>query len=82
MKVKRFLKYFISVLTILVSIALIYIFSTETIGFNKTVGWAWDMSNINFWVLIITYALLLILMISIVALFIIRLKDNFSKKVK
>ena len=82
MKAKRFLKYFISISTVLILGALIYLRSKNTIGINKTVGWAWDLSNTNFWVIVITYALLLLLMISIVALFIIRLKDSLNKGTK
>ncbi|WP_111682016.1 hypothetical protein [Winogradskyella tangerina] len=79
---KRFLKYFISSATILIVISLVYLSTSDTIGFNKTVSWVWDLSNVNIWIIVVTYALFLLVMISVVALLILQLRDNLRKRTK
>ncbi|NRB83751.1 MAG: hypothetical protein HRU49_08260 [Winogradskyella sp.] len=79
---KRFLKYFISISLVLILFSLIYLSSNEIVGFNKTVNWAWDLSNFNYWIILITYTLLLLIMLSIIALSLLKIKDILNKKVR
>lgn len=79
---KRFLKYFISISLVLILFSLIYLSSNEIVGFNKTVNWAWDLSNFNYWIILITYTLLLLIMLSIIALSLLKIKDILNKKAR
>lgn len=79
---KRFLKYFISISLVLILFSLIYLSSEEIVGFNKTVNWAWDLSNFNYWIILITYTLLLLIMLSIIALSLLKIKDILNKKAR
>ena len=79
---KRFLKYFISIAVILIVVSLVYLKSIGSFGFNKTISWAWDISNFNFWVIVITYTLFLLVMLSVVVLLVLQLKDSLRKRSK
>jgi len=79
---KRFLKYFISISLVLILFSLIYLSSNEIVGFNKTVNWAWDLSDFNYWIILITYTLLLLIMMSIIALSLLKIKDILNKKAR
>jgi len=79
---KRFLKYFISISLVLILFSLVYLSSNDIIGFNKTVNWAWDLSNFNYWIILITYTLLLLIMLSIIALSLLKIKDHFKNKAR
>ena len=80
---RRFLKYFIAVVSLLVLCSLIYLSLTdEVIGVNKTVNWAWDLSNFKYWVILITYSLFLLLMLSVFTLLILKIKDKLKANAK
>lgn len=79
---KRFLKYFISISLILILFSLVYLSSNDIIGFNKTVNWAWDLSNFNYWIILSTYTLLLLIMLGIIALSLLKIKDHFKNKAR
>jgi len=79
---KRFLKYFISISLVLILFSLAYLSSNNIIGFNKTVNWAWDLSNFNYWIILITYTLLLLIMLGIIALSLLKIKDHFKNKAR
>ena len=79
---KHYLKKFISISALLIVISLIYLRTNDSIGFNKTALWAWDISNVDIWIIVITYVLLLLLMISVVALLILKLRDNLRGNTK
>lgn len=48
--------------------------SSETWGMNKTVGWAWDLSNFNF----IHFPLYLLFLLGYLLLFILKIKTQFT----
>jgi hypothetical protein len=79
---KRFLKYFISISLVLILFSLVYLSSNDIIGFNKTVNWAWDLSNFNYWIILSTYTLLLLIMLGIIALSLLKIKDHFKNKAR
>ena len=77
---KRFLKYVVAITSLLIVTSFVYLgIAKPTYSINKTVNWAWEFTNINFWIAMITYALLLVLMLSIMALLLIKLKDRLTK---
>lgn len=79
---KRFLKYFISISLVLILFSLVYLSSSDIIGFNKTVNWAWDLSNFNYWIILITYTLMLLIMLGIIALSLLKIKDVFKNNAR
>ena len=50
----------------------------ETWGINKTVGWAWDITNINFWNGVVFAIVLALLIIAIVSFLLKKLFDFFN----
>ncbi|GFZ80072.1 hypothetical protein GCM10011531_07590 [Aquaticitalea lipolytica] len=74
---KRLTSYIFIILT---SVFLITLFSTDAnFGINKTVGWAWDFSNINFWFGIFqVIVFLLVILLSLT--FIIMKISNYIKR--
>ena len=84
MKVKpkrTFVRYFIRVLFLIPILLFVYFsFITEhTWGINKTVGWAWDITNINFWIGIVFLIVFVLIIIALTALVIKKLVEIFSK---
>ena len=51
------------ILIIALSGFLFFNLSNETWGLNKTVGWAWDLTNIIWWIGLLLILLLLILIV-------------------
>ena len=72
--------YFIRVLVTIPILLLIYFSLTteHTWGINKTVGWAWDITNINFWIGIIFTIVLFLLIISVISYLIKKFVEIFS----
>lgn len=59
---------------ILIALFLIIGFSTGgSFGINKTVGWAWDITNFNFWFGVITFLLFVFITFSLISFLIIKL---------
>lgn len=60
-------------LLILITLFLITAFSTSgNFGINKTLGWAWDITNLNFWLGVILFLLIVFLVLSIVTFLIMK----------
>ncbi|PIA81117.1 hypothetical protein BFR04_15585 [Gaetbulibacter sp. 4G1] len=73
--------YFIRVL-ILTSIFLFFYLSfikEHTWSLNKTVGWAWDITNINFWLGIIFTITLFLFIVVLISFLLKKLIDVFAK---
>ena len=57
-------KQILFLIVIIVFLAILFFASAqETWGLNKTVGWAWDLTNINWWIGVLLALLFFILVI-------------------
>lgn len=63
----------------LIVLFLYLIFRTDsTFGINKTVGWAWDITNFTFWIGVFQLVVLGFLAIAIITIALIMLKRFFK----
>lgn len=61
-----------------VIIAIYFLFISEsTLGINKTVGWAWDITNIWFWLGVLQIIVILFLVLSLITFLILSIKRRF-----
>jgi len=73
---KLFKKVVLFSLVALIILFFYVVFGTEsTIGINKTIGWAWDITNYNFWLGIFQFMIVIFLVIAIITVVLIKLKQ-------
>lgn len=71
---KGFWWYFIRViLSTIAFIVAILLLSDWNYGINKTIGWAWDLTNIRFWIGVLLYMTLLFAFFSIITILIMKI---------
>lgn len=84
MKTKlSFWKLYIITATVLVITFIMYFLSTDkTYGVNKTVGWAWDITNIQFWLGLIPLAIIVLIIIGLLTIIVKFILSVFEKNKK
>ena len=71
---KNFWWYFIRVILFTVAfIASILLLSDWNYGINKTIGWAWEISNITFWLGVLLYIALVFAFFSIITVLVMKI---------
>ena len=70
---KKVLFFLLAALTILF-FYLVFV-TDSTLGVNKTVGWAWDITNYNFWYGVFQFEVVVFLIIVIITFILIKLKQ-------
>ena len=70
MKTKlSFWKLYIITATVLVITFILYFSTTDkTYGINKTVGWTWDITNIQFWLSLIPPTIIALIIIGLITI--------------
>ncbi len=75
---KKFRHYFLCIILFILGIFLYLFFFSEEVfgtwGINKTVGWAWDMTNFTWWLAILKPIIGLILIVKVL----IKVKNHFK----
>ncbi len=65
--------YIITAIVLIITFIIYFLTTDKTYGVNKTVGWAWDITNIQFWKGLIpptVIILIIIMLITIIVRFI------------
>lgn len=71
---KKFWWYFIRVVLFTVAfIVAILLLSDWNYGINKTVGWAWEISNIRFWLVVLFYMALVFALFSMITVLVMKI---------
>ncbi len=77
---KQFWKYYFSVFIILILVLFsCFYFSDGIVGINKTVNWAWDLTNFVFWIINLIYLAVIILVAYLLTKVLISVVNHFVK---
>ncbi len=60
--------YIITAIVLVITFVMYFSTTDKTYGVNKTVGWAWDITNIQFWLSLIPPTIIALIIIGLITI--------------